>query len=206
MDDLAERILTREVEIRNRMRTQAVAAMHARQRLLEIQAAHQQRQSRSVRRSLGQSLETTPMQNPLDDATNNDAADEYRLVLRTKHYHPATTTALVVEGNAAENDSNREIATHFGPLAVVSEDRNGADDLSLFGMNSQEVVCTICLGAIQDNDRVGDINCGHIFHVACLKQWLQRKNACPLCQCPGLAYPKRRRRLPSSDSNNFDQA
>lgn len=41
--------------------------------------------------------------------------------------------------------------------------------------------CSICLGDIED-ERVGDLNCGHVFHVECLKEWIQHKNACPFCQ------------------------
>lgn len=172
MDDLAERILAREVEIRNRMRSQAVAAMHARQRLLEIQTAHQHRQ----RRSLGENLRTTPLRNPFgvrnNDANSNPNAlgnsdnntDDYRLILRTKRYRAERDTETDNDDNAARASLN--------PLEHSEISRNDDDsgDISLFGLNSEEMVCTICLGAIQDNDRVGDIPCEHIFHVDCLKQ------------------------------------
>eukprot|EP00934_Nitzschia_sp_Nitz4_P006147 Nitzschia sp. Nitz4//scaffold28_size193895//23413//24537//NITZ4_001626-RA/size193895-processed-gene-0.6-mRNA-1//1//CDS//3329545865//6137//frame0 len=44
-------------------------------------------------------------------------------------------------------------------------------------------ICTICLGTLEDGDRVGSLEkCNHIFHAECLKHWLQRRNACPLCK------------------------
>ena len=42
--------------------------------------------------------------------------------------------------------------------------------------------CAICLSAIEDGERVGDIPCGHLFHKDCLKMWLNRRKRCPLCQ------------------------
>jgi hypothetical protein len=42
--------------------------------------------------------------------------------------------------------------------------------------------CTICFAPLLEGDRVGELGCAHVFHVECLKLWLQRKNICPLCQ------------------------
>ena len=47
--------------------------------------------------------------------------------------------------------------------------------------------CSICFVALHDGDRVGALACNHLFHVECLKLWIQRKNACPLCQEPNVA-------------------
>ena len=53
-----------------------------------------------------------------------------------------------------------------------------------------EIECTICFCRLQDGDRVGELCCNHVFHVSCLKQWLKRKNVCPLCQCNEIAKPQ----------------
>jgi hypothetical protein len=50
-------------------------------------------------------------------------------------------------------------------------------------------VCAICLNAFADADRVGDLQCQHVFHVDCLKSWIQHKNHCPLCKADDLATP-----------------
>jgi hypothetical protein len=50
--------------------------------------------------------------------------------------------------------------------------------------------CAICLTEFQDGERVGDLRCGHVFHVEpCLKRWIVRRNHCPLCQANNLAAP-----------------
>lgn len=47
--------------------------------------------------------------------------------------------------------------------------------------------CTICLTAIEEGERVGILPCMHIFHSDCLRQWIMRRNACPLCQATEIA-------------------
>ncbi|KAG7344275.1 ring finger domain containing protein [Nitzschia inconspicua] len=50
--------------------------------------------------------------------------------------------------------------------------------------------CAICFAELDNGDRVGVLEvCNHQFHVDCLKPWLQRRNACPLCQKDGIAKP-----------------
>lgn len=50
--------------------------------------------------------------------------------------------------------------------------------------------CMICLAEFEVGDRVGDLSCGHMFHIdPCLKQWVERKNHCPLCHAENLAVP-----------------
>ena len=67
------------------------------------------------------------------------------------------------------------------------------------------VRCAICLVRLEDGDVVGDIPCGHVFHKDCLKDWLKRKNRCPLCQQTGVAR-RQRRGVPISEENEQDES
>jgi len=55
--------------------------------------------------------------------------------------------------------------------------------------------CSICFCELEDGDRVGDLSCTHVFHAECLKMWVAKKNACPLCNVP-IAH---RRRISSEE-------
>ena len=58
--------------------------------------------------------------------------------------------------------------------------------------------CAICLVRLQDGDLIGDISCGHALR----KDWLKRKNRCPLCQQTGivrLLYPQLLQQLAHSE-------
>jgi hypothetical protein len=50
--------------------------------------------------------------------------------------------------------------------------------------------CTICLTEIEDGELVGVLPCTHVYHADCLRQWISRKNACPLCQVTEIASPR----------------
>ena len=41
--------------------------------------------------------------------------------------------------------------------------------------------CLICMAPLEEGERIGDIACNHSFHGECLKEWVKRRNACPLC-------------------------
>ena len=65
--------------------------------------------------------------------------------------------------------------------------------LSMFGDDDDDEDsedCTICFAPLMDGDRVGVLPCNHLFHVDCLKEWLQRRNVCPLCQSQDIATPR----------------
>ena len=70
----------------------------------------------------------------------------------------------------------------------------------------QGVRCAICLMRLENGDLVGDIPCNHMLHKECLKDWLKRKNRCPLCQQQGIARlgpynPLRHRRREPTSGN-----
>ncbi len=47
----------------------------------------------------------------------------------------------------------------------------------------RETECAICLEKFKRNDIIKEFyKCRHIFHKDCLKNWLKRSNACPLCK------------------------
>ncbi|KAK3221982.1 hypothetical protein Dsin_009007 [Dipteronia sinensis] len=38
---------------------------------------------------------------------------------------------------------------------------------------------------------IGNLDCGHVYHVVCITQWLLMKNSCPICKAPALAALER---------------
>ncbi|KAM3698273.1 hypothetical protein ACB098_06G176500 [Castanea mollissima] len=47
--------------------------------------------------------------------------------------------------------------------------------------------CAICLEEYKIEEELGKVkNCGHEYHVDCIKRWLLIKNACPICKAPAL--------------------
>nr|XP_010906978.1 uncharacterized protein LOC105033766 [Elaeis guineensis] len=61
-------------------------------------------------------------------------------------------------------------------------------DASTIQFSSEmEWKCSICQEEYDANDEMGKLECGHSYHICCIKQWLSQKNACPVCKT---AVPK----------------
>ncbi|XP_074316593.1 E3 ubiquitin-protein ligase MBR2-like [Silene latifolia] len=45
-----------------------------------------------------------------------------------------------------------------------------------------EPKCSICQEEYESDDEMGKLECGHAYHLHCIKQWLSRKNVCPVCK------------------------
>lgn len=59
--------------------------------------------------------------------------------------------------------------------------------ISVFGAQLEVEPCCICQEDYNDGEDVGTLECGHEFHVGCLKRWLTVKNICPICKTTALA-------------------
>ena len=68
--------------------------------------------------------------------------------------------------------------------------------------DEDDVACTICFSPLEEGDRVGALPCSHTFHVDCLKEWLPRRNTCPLCQAPNVAAPQYQPRTSNEEDDN----
>ncbi|KAF9616173.1 hypothetical protein IFM89_028808 [Coptis chinensis] len=61
-----------------------------------------------------------------------------------------------------------------------------SDARSISSVDS-DVKCSICQEEYVEGDVVGKLGCDHGYHMACIHQWLQQKNWCPVCK--GQAAP-----------------
>mmetsp|Transcript_9625 Transcript_9625/g.29160 ORF Transcript_9625/g.29160 Transcript_9625/m.29160 type:complete len:204 (-) Transcript_9625:2647-3258(-) len=43
-------------------------------------------------------------------------------------------------------------------------------------------VCAVCLEELKKGEKVPVLQCGHLFHKACLQPWLEKHSQCPLCR------------------------
>ena len=92
--------------------------------------------------------------------------------LKTKRYIASEEdTAL---GNNTQSDSERECKTNDETNPEEDEDvraTSSQDDQSIVSGN----MCTICLLAVEDGEKVADLACGHLYHAECLGEWILKK-------------------------------
>ena len=59
-------------------------------------------------------------------------------------------------------------------ISVSSED-------TITSSENEEDLCSICLEELKESKSLSMSQCQHKFHVKCVKQWLNEKATCPLC-------------------------
>lgn len=42
--------------------------------------------------------------------------------------------------------------------------------------------CCICLNEFSSDDKIKKLNCGHMHHTECIRDWMYHKMSCPLCK------------------------
>ena len=118
-----------------------------------------------------------------------------RLLLKTKVFYFDDVTAR------ANTDTNRiyslqeqaidsENTLHHAQsnVTIRNETNQIINDEHDSSDRNDEIRCAICLLPLQDGiDMIGNLPCHHCMHKHCLKEWLMRKNRCPLCQLSDVA-------------------
>ena len=52
----------------------------------------------------------------------------------------------------------------------------------IFVSEIKELCCPICLEEYNNNNKIIKLNCDHIFHKHCIKEWFEKKDNCPNCR------------------------
>ncbi|KAH8598367.1 hypothetical protein B0O99DRAFT_614961 [Bisporella sp. PMI_857] len=56
-------------------------------------------------------------------------------------------------------------------------------ETSCSGSTVSQFVCAVCLDELHNEDKVRPLRCRHVFHLACLDEWVLRNHyTCPLCK------------------------
>ena len=48
-------------------------------------------------------------------------------------------------------------------------------------INKEEIICANFLENLSIGDKICYLSCIHFFHSSCIKNWIRRKNICPIC-------------------------
>ncbi|XP_012854493.1 PREDICTED: E3 ubiquitin-protein ligase MBR2-like [Erythranthe guttata] len=58
------------------------------------------------------------------------------------------------------------------------------------GDNYEQEVCVICQDDLfgEHENIIATLDCGHVYHVECIKKWLRSKNECPICKARALNF------------------
>lgn len=97
----------------------------------------------------------------------------------------------------------------YGEAALTTPTKDAEEtavgNVQQYADDDDEVTCSICMMEIEDGDRIGALECDHKFHVDCLKEWIKRRNVCPLCQSPDIAKLKTNSRENQTEDSSTPQ-
>lgn len=64
-------------------------------------------------------------------------------------------------------------------LKTIKEQKH-ENDIFIKSKPSEDFMCPICLGENIDED-ITCMDCGHDYHISCIKRWNKVTNTCPMC-------------------------
>lgn len=139
---------------------------------------------------------------PLDEFEESIVRDMYyyrpSLLLKTRIFNgssispePQPQTVTMIPLTNAPDNTNMGTTVSQCPYDAdlliqcstdATEDMNINSDSSCSPQQRKDDGCMICFNSIDIGSKVGVLpNCQHVFHTQCLKDWLKRRNVCPLC-------------------------
>ncbi|EYU23100.1 hypothetical protein MIMGU_mgv11b022653mg [Erythranthe guttata] len=88
-----------------------------------------------------------------------------------------------------EEGGGSTIADELSEDTIVKNLRTRAS-VEIDAVDYEQEVCVVCLdGLFGETEKViATLGCGHVFHVECIKNWLLRKNECPMCKSKALVF------------------
>ncbi|KAL6581298.1 hypothetical protein OROMI_007221 [Orobanche minor] len=73
------------------------------------------------------------------------------------------------------------VADYLRYRKITSNMNDRFPDATSEELNSSDATCIICR---EEMTIAKKLLCGHLFHVHCLRSWLERQNTCPTCRAP----------------------
>ena len=104
---------------------------------------------------------------------NTELMNEINSLLSNNLYNTASQDTLI---NNNITNRNEELDYH-----IINKNKNKTYNLKkVFILNKNKKECNICLDYINDN--ACKLNCKHLFHINCIKKWININASCPICR------------------------
>lgn len=131
---------------------------------------------------------------------NLDEKKERIILILEKHTKSLTYADWIIEERLKHQQSNsQELSLHLSPTNSKPPERGlqrePSRHLSLSGISSRLVCspkeeevwatdCAVCLAEFEQEEKVRELECDHIFHHDCIYDWFMKAKsaACPLCR------------------------
>ncbi|KAK1396992.1 putative E3 ubiquitin-protein ligase ZFP1 [Heracleum sosnowskyi] len=69
---------------------------------------------------------------------------------------------------------------------IFSVSRSSSNVEDTASVDQELNFCVVCQAEYRDEEKKGILDCGHEYHLECIKKWLLVKNTCPICKSAAL--------------------
>ncbi|KAI3716237.1 hypothetical protein L6452_23439 [Arctium lappa] len=90
-------------------------------------------------------------------------------------------------GSVGSGLSDDFILEHLKMRVYAASSKSSSDPEDALPADQELNSCVICQTDYDDEEQIGVLDCGHEYHVECVKKWLIVKNTCPVCKSTALA-------------------
>ena len=80
--------------------------------------------------------------------------------------------------NSNRNNYNRNNNNNNNRNINNNNNNNGISKYT----KCDQIQCTICLERFKEGENIRRLECLHIYHINCIKNWLKNKDQCPVCK------------------------
>ncbi|KAK1416743.1 hypothetical protein QVD17_25859 [Tagetes erecta] len=89
-------------------------------------------------------------------------------------------------GSAGSGLSSEFILEHL-KTRIFASSKSSSEPEDASSADQEHNSCVICQTNYDDEEHIGVLDCGHEYHVDCVKKWLTVKNTCPICKSTAVA-------------------
>jgi hypothetical protein len=80
--------------------------------------------------------------------------------------------------------NNRVVVETTDNVIVIMEDAPKELKEHIYDETTQYIpeICTICISEFTLDEKLTTLECDHTYHHACITEWYQKNQACPICK------------------------
>ena len=117
-----------------------------------------------------------------NNRNNNNYINNIEIIISSSNSSISNNININIDNDYVNNDDND--IDSFSDNSVQNNNLL-IDSICLKNtskLNPDKKECTICLEKFNINDKIINLECLHMFHNNCIKNWLKMKDYCPICK------------------------
>lgn len=112
----------------------------------------------------------------------NDSIENQTSEIEQQKYIFSNTSYYIMMGMILLLCCYKNIIVHFNICSKIKKICNENSLTESLYNDITDSECSICLETFTYNTKVCNLQCGHIYHKSCIKEWFKINSTCPQCR------------------------